>query len=225
MACAAGVSAAMLVANSGIALAGYGPPTPGPTPVPGGYYCIVTSRTVAPAGTLIGPLRIHNLVFRLRVRRGTFSAPVQITMTQPYAQTGACQGGRSIGDAGFGGYRAVGGVGILVQQGGVAYPGTFARPLRLRLTSSAITRSSLVVVWNGNRFMRAPHAVVRSRRAWIGVDASSDYAILARTSKLRSLDASQAAGLGPAVTVEAARADLFAAIFRVPAGLAPPAAA
>jgi hypothetical protein len=225
MACAAGVSAAVLAASSGIALASYGPPAPAPTPVPGGYYCIVTSRTVAPADSLIGPLRLHKLVVSLRVRRRATPVPVQITMTQPFARTGACQGGQSIGDAGYRGYRGVGGVGILVQRSGEAYPGTFARPLRLRLTSSAITRSSLVVVWNGNRFMRAPHAVVRSGRAWVGVDASSDYAILTRTGKLRSLDAGQVGGLGPAVTVEAARAALFAAIFRVPAGLAPPGAA
>jgi hypothetical protein len=225
MACAAGVSAAILVANSGLALASYGPPPPVPTPVPGGYYCIVTSRIVTPAGALIGPLRLRKLVVRLRIRPGTFPAPVQITLTQPYARTGACQGGRGIGDAGHRGYRAVGGVGILVQQGGVTYPGPFLRPMRLHLRSRKIARSSLVLVWNGNRFMRAPRAVVRRRRARVGVDASSDYAVLTRIRVLRRLDASQAIQQASATAVEAASADLIAAIFRVPAGLAPPGAA
>jgi len=227
MACAVVMSAVMLVANSGIALAngpGYGPVIPAPDPVPGGYYCIVTSRTVVPAGTVIGPLRLDKLGFRLRVRRGTFPAPVQITITEPYARTGACQGGSAIGDAGFRGYRAVGGVGILVQRGGVAYPGTFARRLRLRLTSPAITRSSHLAVWNGNRFVEAPRFVVRDRRIWVGVHVSSDYAVLTRTRQLRRLDASQTMRQAPTAAVEAASPDLIAAIFRMPAGLAPPGA-
>jgi hypothetical protein len=222
LACAAMVSAAMLAANSGIALAGYGPPPPPPAPVPGGFSCVVTSRTVGPAGKVIGPLRLHGLVASLRVR-GAFRVPVQITITEPYAQSGACQGGPGIGNAGFGGYRPVGGVGVLVQLNGVAYRGIFARPLVLRLSSRSITRSSLVVAWNGMRFVTVPHAVVRRGLARIRVRASSDFAVLTHVRHRRGPDARQALRRSPATAVgtSGSSPDLSAAIFRLPSGLPP----
>jgi hypothetical protein len=222
LACAAMVSAAMLAANSGIALAGYGPPPLPPAPVPGGFSCVVTSRTVGPAGKVIGPLRLHGLVASLRVR-GAFRVPVQITITEPYAQSGACQGGPGIGNAGFGGYRPVGGGGVLVQLNGVAYRGIFARPLVLRLSSRSITRSSLVVAWNGMRFVTVPHAVVRRGLARVRVRASSDFAVLTHVRHRRGPDARQALRRSPATAVgtSGSSPDLSAAIFRLPSGLPP----
>ena len=171
----------MLVADSGLALAGYGPPAPPAIPVTGGFYCVVTSQTVIPAGKLIGPLKLHGkLAATLRTRQGTFPVSVQITVTEPYGQDGNCQGNADIGCVGFRGYRAVAGVGILVQRDGSAYTRTFRRALALRLASPLISRTSLLVVWNGRKFVKAPGAVVRSRAATVGVHASSDYAVLVR---------------------------------------------
>jgi hypothetical protein len=223
LACLAIVTATALVAGSGSALAGYGPPPPPPAPVPGGYYCIVTSQTVGPAGKLIGPLRLDGLVAVLRVRRDTFPAPVQITITQPYMRTGVCQGGPGIGNAGFRGYRAVGGIGVLVQVNGVTYRQTFRKPLRLLLVSRSITRSGLVVVWNGRRFVIALDAVVGRGLARVGVLTNSDFAVLARVRHRRHRHARTAAQ--PAAAAAARTQDSsweLAMIFRGPAGLPSP---
>lgn len=170
----------LLVVDAGIALAGYGPPPP-PVPVTGGYYCVVTSQTVGPAGKLIGTLELHGkLAATLRIHRGTFPVVTQITITEPYGQQGNCQGNADIGCIGFSGYRAVGGMGIVVQHDGSAYSRTFGKPIALQLTSSLISRSSLLVVWNGRKFVKAPGAVVRRHSATVGVHASSDYAVLVR---------------------------------------------
>jgi hypothetical protein len=172
----------VLIANPGTALAGYGPPAPqapAVVPVIGGYYCVVTSQTVGPPGKFIGTLKLHGkLAATLGIQQGIFPVFVQITITEPYGQDGNCQGNTDIGCVGFAGYRVVGGVGIIVQSGGAAYATKFGRPLALRLASPLISRSSLLVVWNGQKFVKAPGAIVRSQAATVGVDANSDYAVL-----------------------------------------------
>ena len=178
---------ALLFATSGMALAGYGPPCPSPSPVPGGYYCIVTSQTVGPAGKIIGPLRIDKLRVTLRVRRDTFMIPVQITITEPYGNYAECQG-RGIGDAGFPGFRFVGGVGILVQLNACTYQGTFPKPLTLRMRSRSISRSSIVVAWNGTVFAKVRHAVVRKRSVRVRIiHANSHFAVLTPISHGRTV--------------------------------------
>jgi len=207
----------MLIANPGMALAGYGPPAPPVVPVTGGYYCVVTSQTVGPTGKSIGTLKLHgNLAATLQIHQGSFPDVVQITITEPYGQNGDCQGNADIGGVGFAGYRALGGVGIIVQQGGSAYSGTFVRPLALRLSSPLISRSSLLVVWNGRKFVKAPGAIVRSRAATVGVDASSDYAVLVPDRASRLQDASAVSPQAAAVTPRT-----LAAIFLAPAGSSP----
>lgn len=167
----------MLVAGPGTALAAYGPPVP-PTTIPGGYYCVVTSQMAGAAGKSIGPLRLRGLVALLGVSKGTFPSQVQITITAPYGQNGNCQGAPDIGNAGVPGFAAFAGFGILVQNGGLAYRGKFLKPLTVRLTSKSITRSSVIVVWHVNRFVKAPHAVVRRGSASVGAGANSNFAVL-----------------------------------------------
>ncbi len=168
--------AALLLADSGAALAGYGPP-PAPAPVPGGYYCVVTSQTVGVVGKVIGPLSLGGLVATLNIRPGTFRTPLQITVTQPYGPGMACSGGSGIGDAGFRGYHAVGGIGILVQRGGSNFGGHFHGPITLHLSSSSITRSSRIVIWDGRRFVTAVATVGQgSATAWLW--GASDIAVL-----------------------------------------------
>jgi hypothetical protein len=181
---AAAAGLALLATNSGVALAQYGPNQPvATTPVPGGYYCVVTSQTAGNGGKFIGPLRLSGEQAVLRVRRRTFAAPVQITITEPFEQRGICQGGRGVGDAGFRGYACVGGVGILVQRDGSAYRGRFSRPLRVRLASTLIGRASLVVAWNGRRFVRVKDAVVRRGSARAEVRSGTDLAVLAPATR------------------------------------------
>jgi hypothetical protein len=196
----------MLIGSPGTALAAYGPPTPTPpVAIPGGYYCIVTSQTAGPAGKATGPLSFQRLVVRLGVSKGTFPVQVQITVTEPYGQNGNCQGAPDIGNGGLHGFLAFAGVGILVQVGGLAYPGEFLKPLILRLTSKLITSSTVIVVWHVNRFVKAPHAVVHRGSATVAAVANSDFAVLnpagkppspATTSALYLAAGSSLPGLG-----------------------------
>jgi hypothetical protein len=212
----------MLVANSGTALAGYGPPappSPAVIPVTGGYYCVVTSQTVGPPGKFIGTLKLPGkLTATLGIQPGIFPAFVQITITEPDGPDGNCQGNTDIGCVGFSGYQAVGGVGIIVQSAGSAYSGKFGRPLALRLASPLITKSSLLLVWNGQKFVKAPGAVVRSQAVTVAVGASSDYAVLIPDQDSCLQDASTAAAVAPGTAGET----LTAAIFFGPAGSPPP---
>ena len=91
------------------ALAYGGPPPP---PAPGGYTAVVTSQTIGPDGGVIGPVRVGACSVALTVPRGTFKSQVQITITAPTVQ--------DIGDGGQPGYRAVCGVGVLIQVDGTA---------------------------------------------------------------------------------------------------------
>jgi hypothetical protein len=175
---------ALAAANSGIALAAYGP-TAGPVasdPGPGGYYCVVTSQTVGLGAGEIGPLQLSGGRASLRFDRQTFGGHDQVTLTEPFGRHGECQGGRNIGDAGFRDFRAVAGLGILVQHDGAAYHGRLAAPLRLRLDSRMIRADSLLVAWNGRRFVRVPGAVVRRGSVRAEVTAGADLALLSPSS-------------------------------------------
>jgi hypothetical protein len=205
----------LLVGNSGIAQAAYGP-SPAVAPVPGGFYCIVTSQTVGRGGKLIGPLSLDGLVATLRIGRGTFARPVQITITEPYGRGGTCQGGAGVGDGGFRGWRAVGGVGILVQRDGSAYHHSFGRPFALRLASQSIAASSRIVAWNGKRFALARHAVVSRRLASVGGYVASDFAVLAPAGR-RSRRAATTA-----LRAQVPAGDFLAAAMLTPAGSPPP---
>jgi hypothetical protein len=169
----------LAAANSGVALAAYGPTPPVITDLgPGGFYCVVTSQSVSDQAGQIGPLRLGRGRASLRFGRRTFAGQSQVTLTEPFGRNGLeCEGGR-IGDGGFSGFRAVAGLGILVQHDGAAFHGRFARPLRVRLDSPMISPASLLVTWNGRRFVRVPGAVVRRGSVRAEVSAGADLAIL-----------------------------------------------
>jgi hypothetical protein len=144
---------------------------------------------------------------------------VQVTITEPYERDSNCQSGLPLGDAGFPGYWAVGGVGVLLQIYGAAWQGAFPRPCALHLASASITRSSIVVVWDGTRFVRAPHGVAGRGSADVPVTANSDIAVLTPTGK-RSGPAATTARRAPAASaahVPAAGPELAAALFLRPA--------
>jgi len=188
---------ALAAANSGIALAAYGPTAPvASDPGPGGYYCVVTSQTVGLGAGQIGPLQLSGGRASLSFHRRTFGGQDQITLTEPFGRHGECQGGRSIGDAGFRDFRAVAGLGILVQHDGAAYHGRFGTPLRLRLDSRMIRPGSLLVAWNGRRFVRVPGAVVRRGSVRASVTAGADLAILSPSSRSTAAATATAANAG-----------------------------
>ena len=185
--------ATLLLVDPAAAVASYGPNLPaGPTPVPGAS-CVVTSQTVGPAGKVIGPLDLSGLTGMLRIRRGTFTGPVQLTVTQPAARGHGCQAGRGTWPA-MRGYRVVGGVGILVQRGGASYRSRYGRPLMLRLSSRTIRASSLVVRWRRGHMSVVRAAVTGRGSARIPVPGNASYAVLTPSRQLARLLASTTAG-------------------------------
>jgi hypothetical protein len=176
---AAAGSLAILAVNSGLAEASYGPPVPLQIwSVPGGFHCIVTSQTAGPDAQQIGPLHLAGQRATVRVHRATFPRRVQVTVTEPFRDHGNCQGGRGIGDGGFPGFRAVSGIGVLIQADGSAFRGRLGRPLSVELTSPLIRPSSVLVIWNGRHFVRVRGAVVSRGSARAEVPAGTDVAVL-----------------------------------------------
>ena len=149
------------------ALAYGGPPPP---PAPGGYTAVVTSQTVGPGGGVIGPVRVGPCSTALTVQPGTFKTQVQITLTAPTVQ--------GIGDGGQPGYRAVCGVGVLIQINGKLYTGGFGRSLSLDISGFSIGHGARVAVWNGKEFVPV-HAIVAGPTVRISFTGSNEnFAVL-----------------------------------------------
>jgi hypothetical protein len=201
---------AMLAANSGVALAAYGP-TPRTGPVSGGFYCIVTSQTVGPAGKFIGSLGRGGLGATIRIPRGAFPFRVQFTVSEPDQNGGGCQGGLAIGNGGFPGYVARGGVGILVQRNGTTYRRKFAKPLTLRMSLPSGSVPDHILVWGGRGFTEAP-ATVRHASATVRVARGADYAVLVQATRRRGSRAASA------LQAAAPARDLLVAALLRPAG-------
>ena len=210
----AGLAAAtVLTGNPGPALAdaGYGPPPP--APVPGGYFRVVTSQTIGPSGGIIGPLRVGSLEVLLRIPRRDFRRAVQITITEPNV--------RALGHAGFRRYKAIGGVGILVQVNGSTYRGDFLKPLRLKMSSRRINAADIVVVWNGTRFVimnTREHS--HSEKVRFDSEVDQDFAVLRPAGFVLTTRAARA-GTGPSAVASArpsAEAAVLAEALLVPAG-------
>jgi hypothetical protein len=147
----------------------YGGPPP-PPPAPGGYTAVVTSQTVGPGGAVIGPVGVGKCSVALTVRPGTFKSQVQITLTAPTVQ--------GIGDGGQPGYRAVCGVGVLIQVNGKLYTGNFGRSLTLDISGFSIRHGARVVVWNGKEFVPV-HATIAGPTVRISFTGSNEnFAVL-----------------------------------------------
>ena len=149
------------------ALAYGGPPPP---PAPGGYTVLVTSQTIGPDGGVIGPVRVDVCSVALTVPRGTFKSQVQITITAPTVQ--------DIGDGGQPGYRAVCGVGVLIQVDGQPYTGGFGHELILDISGINITHNARVVVWNGTEFVHVAATIAGPTVRVRFSGSNEDFAVL-----------------------------------------------
>jgi hypothetical protein len=188
---AATISISLLLAGPAAAQAAYGPPPPTPPPVPGGFSQVVTSQTIGPKAECIRHLRFDGFGGSLCIRRHTFLQPVQLTVTEPFVRDSpaldayggrnrrTCGPGIGIGDAGFPGYCAFTGAGILVQINGVDDGNRFRKPMILRIHWRP-RLSTIVVVWNGHRFVRARHDSDRPHSVRIRVRRDANFAVLAR---------------------------------------------
>ena len=88
----------------------------------------------------------------------------------------------AISNAGFRGFKVVAGEGIQAQEIGSAYPGLFLKPLPLDTSSSSITASSILAVWNGTAFVTDPDITALSGELKAGFDTDSDFAVLTPAS-------------------------------------------
>jgi hypothetical protein len=204
---------ALGVATLAIAIAGqlpaqavYGPPPP--PPAPGGYTAVVTSVTVGPAGRQIS-VRVGVCLATLTIPPGTFKTPVQVTITAPTVQ--------DIGDGGHPGFRAVCGVGILIQVNGKPYTGTFGHSLTLDISGVVIKPGARVAVWNGKRFVfvSAPVVTHTARISFTG--SSEDFAVLVPGGGGRGRFGSSRGAVATGVhSSHGARTEVLTALFLAP---------
>jgi len=137
-------AATLAVVNPGLlpAQAAYVPP-PTSKPAPGGYKAVVTSHTVTSKGMVV-TARIDGLGVSLTIPPGTFKTPVQVILTAP----------NTLGVGGADpGYRAVGGVGVLIEVNGKPYTGSFGHSLVLTISGAEITSRDHLAAWNGKTFV------------------------------------------------------------------------
>jgi hypothetical protein len=170
-------SATLMATGAGAQAAqSYGPPVPVPPGIPGGFFTVVTTVTICPPGGTIGPVRADGLVVTIRVPAGAFRICHQVTITSPNVA--------GIGNAGFPGFRAIGGVGVFIGTNGVKFRGSFLRPVTLTMSSAAITAASIVVRWNGSSFVRAGGAVTAGS-ATVAFQGDPAFAVLRPTGHKR----------------------------------------
>lgn len=149
--------------------AGYGPPPPGGGSPPGGFGSVITSLTISPDGLVIGPVDAGKARLAVAIPANAFPAAVQVTLTAPRFP--------APGRAHVRGYTPVADMGIQVQQNGRPFPGTFAMPLTADFRSSLITPSSIVLVWNGTRFVTDPDATAARGSVTVSFQTSSDFLV------------------------------------------------
>lgn len=113
-------------------------------------------------------MQIHGVRMTLAIPAGAFPASAQITLTAPDATPAGSAGG----------YNAVAGAGVQVQENGSAYTGAFRKALTLTMRSPSITSSSVVVVWNGKDFVTDKDATITPGAATVSFATDPDFAAL-----------------------------------------------
>jgi hypothetical protein len=163
--------------SAGPALAGYGPPgPPGGGPGPGGFNCVVTSRTVRPDGATIGPLQIGVLRVTVHIPPDTFPWPVQVTVTEPFSIFGLCQGGR---EPHIHGFHVIGGAGIFVERFGSPIE-KFPHPISLSMQDVGRTDFSNLDVVNAADRVIIKLSGTHTRNPWkVSADSSTSWIVLA----------------------------------------------
>ena len=134
---ALGAATLAITAGQLPALAAYGPPPP-PPPAPGGYSAVVTSTDDRAGRRSVGPVRSRRVSVALTVPPER-SDPGPDHAHAPPTVRGSVTAGQP-------GYRAICGVGVLIQVNGKAYTGNFGHPLTLDISGFQIRPGDRVVV-------------------------------------------------------------------------------
>jgi hypothetical protein len=155
---------------------GYGPGIAGPGAAPGGFSSIVTTHAFGPNGGTVSA-NVPGGEAELTVPDGAFSQPTQAVITVP-----DLSGINAVlAQLGFGGYTAIGGVGISIDDAnGVPITGQFVHPLSLTITGSGIGAGDLLVEFTSlSTAATLQDAVFTDGSVTVSLSADPDFAVLA----------------------------------------------
>ena len=155
---------------------GYGPGIAGPGAAPGGFSSIVTTHSFGPTGGTVSA-NVPGGEAELTVPDGVFSQPIQAIITAP-----DLSGINAVlPQLGFGGYTAIGGVGISIDDAnGTPISGLFVHPLSLTITGSGIGAGDLLVEFTSlSTAATLQDAVFTDGSVTVSLSADPDFAVLA----------------------------------------------
>jgi len=181
---------------------GYGPGIAGPAGAPGGFSNIVTTQAFGTTGGTV-TAAVPGGQAQLTVPDGAFGQPVQAVITAP-----DLSGINAVlPQLGFGGYSAIGGVGISIDDAnGKPLTGLFIHPLTLTITGSGIGAGDLLVEFISlSTAATLQAAVFTAGSVTVSLAADPDFAVLAPapTSAAAAANASPSpSGSSPPTIVE-----------------------
>ena len=155
---------------------GYGPGIAGPGAAPGGFSSIVTTHAFGPSGGTVSA-NVPGGEAELTVPEGVYSQPIQAVITAPDL-SGI---NAALPQLGFGGYTAIGGVGISIDDAnGTPITGLFVHPLGLTITGSGIGTGDLLVEFTSlSTAATLQDAVFTDGSVTVSLAADPDFAVLA----------------------------------------------
>jgi hypothetical protein len=168
---------------------GYGPGIAGPAGAPGGFSNIVTTHAFSTTGGTV-TAAVPGGQAQLVVPNGAFGQPVQAVITAP-----DLSGINAVlPQLGFGGYTAIGGVGISIDDAnGKPLTGLFVHPLTLTITGSGIGASDLLVEFTSlSTAATLQAAVFTAGSVTVSLAADPDFAVLAPSTAASASAASNA---------------------------------
>jgi hypothetical protein len=155
---------------------GYGPGIAGPGAAPGGFSSVVTTHAFGPTGGTVSA-NVPGGEAELTVPDAAFSQQIQAIITAP-----DLSGINAVlPQLGFGGYTAIAGVGISVDDAnGNPITGLFVHPLSLTITGSGISGGDLLVEFTSlSTAATLQDAAFTDGSVTVSLSADPDFAVLA----------------------------------------------
>jgi hypothetical protein len=180
---------------------GYGPGIAGPAGAPGGFSNIVTTHAFSTSGGTVTAV-VPGGQAQLTVPDGAFGQPVQAVITAP-----DLSGINAVlPQLGFGGYSAIGGVGISIDDAnGKPITALFVRPLTLTITGAGIGAGDLLVEFTSlSTAATLQAAVFTTGSVTVSLAADPDFAVLAPSTAASATSSASpsASGSSPPTIVE-----------------------
>jgi hypothetical protein len=168
----------------------------GPTGVPGGYAIVVTTHTFSSdGGSLIA--NIPGGQAHLTVPPGAFIGALQIEITAPDLQGVEA----ALPKLGLANYRVAAAIGVAISDtNGHKFTGTFAHPLTLTITGTAVGAGNQVIRFTGASTATAVAATISPGAITVSMLADPDFAVLAPASAAVASPVASPAATSPAAT-------------------------